>query len=1075
VSRDVTEHTREEQALRHSAERFRALIENSLDAIALVSPHGSILYAGPSTRRVIGYLPEELEGMDGFALFHPDDRPRVAALLKDLTRAPGQSIRMQYRSRHKSGSWRWIEAVGTNMLDNPAVAAIVLNYRDITDTKESVDALRKSDERYRAFVEQSSEGIWRFELGQPMPLHLSEEQQVAHIFRHAILAQCNDIMARMYGYRSSDRMQGRAMSELLPPENPDNMSTMRAFVRSGYRLVNAESHEPDSRGITRTFLNNIVGMEENGRLVRIWGTHRDITAQKHTEGKVTVLAHALRTISEGVYLTNTEGEILFANEALQRMFGYDERDLVGRHFGIMHPGRTRAGMIEEILGATIAGGWNGELSSISKSGHELLISLSTSVVRGDGDRPLALMGVARDITDQSRAGKLQDAVYRIAQAADAAPSLDALYSAVHGIISEVMPATNFYIALYDETLDLLEFPYFVDEVDIPLPPMKPGKGLTAYVLRNGRSLLCTEEVWDDLVRRGEVELVGVPSPIWLGVPLVAGSGTIGAMVVQHYANAAAYGPIEQHMLEFVSSQVARAIERKRSEVALRESEERYRQMFEDDLTGDFISTPEGRILACNPAFARIFGFASVDQAIRSDCSVLHKDDRSRENVFELVRTRRKLEYHEMELRRKDGRPIYVVANLIGMFNDDGQLTAVKGYLFDNTERKRLEDQLVQSQKMEAVGQLASGIAHDFNNVMSVALTAAQMIRTSDASQDALRYARMIEETTMRGAAIAKQLLQFSRAEASRLSPISLGHILNEVKKILDHSFPKTIEIRVSLNLKQGVIMGDEGQIHQVLLNLCINARDAMTSPSDPEGTGILTIALESADGARIRERFGTAAEGDYAVLRVIDTGTGIAPEVQRRMFDPFFTTKGIGKGTGLGLSIVHGIVKGHHGHIGVESTPELGTTFSVYFPIVAQEVPAGEIEDQPPAAGRGETLLIVEDEEILRTLMREVLTRAGYGIIEARDGEEGVKVFRERRADIALVISDMGLPRMAGEQVFRELKAIDPDVRVVFSTGYIREEKKQELLEAGAREFIHKPYRVEEMLRALRRVLDAAR
>jgi two-component system cell cycle sensor histidine kinase/response regulator CckA len=935
------------------------------------------------------------------------------------------------------------------------------------------EELRASDERYRAFVERSPEGIWRIELRKPIPPGADERAQISAILRNAYVAQCNDAMAKVYGFERADELLGRLVRDLLPSGGGYSVDQMRKFIRSGYRLVNAESTRVDATGMTRTSIHNIVGVVEKGRLVRAWGTHSDITEQKQAEGKAAILAHALRSISEGVYLTDLHHRLVFVNPALLTMYGYREEDLLGKDVRMLQDARDTGGHGDDIHAGTLRGGWTGELTHIRKNGVQFRVSLSTSAVRSDSGETLALMGVVRDVTDGKRAGLLQDAVYRIAQAADAAPSLNDLYPAVHGIIQEVMPANNFYIALHDEREDLLYFPYFVDEVDVPLPPMKPGKGLTAYVLRTGNSVLCTEHVWDELVRSGEVELIGVPSPIWLGVPLTVANRTIGVMVVQHYSDAGAYGPIEQHMLEFVSSQVAKAIERKRSELALRESEERYRRMFEDDLTGDFISTPEGKILACNPAFARIFGFAGVEEALRSDCRVLHLDLQTRGTLFDMVRQRGKLEYHEMELRRKDGRPLFVVANLIGTFDEQNRMVSVKGYLFDNTERRRLEEQLLHAQKMEAVGQLASGIAHDFNNVMSVTLTAAQMIRTAPIDDQTRRFAQMIEDTTLRGAAIAKQLLQFSRAEASKLSPISLSHVANEVKKILDHSFPKTIVIHLGIHLKQGVIMGDEGQVHQLLLNLCINARDAMTSPSDKEGSGTLSIDLESISGDEVLRQFGSRDSEDYAVLRVSDTGTGISAEVRRRMFEPFFTTKGIGKGTGLGLSIVHGIVRSHHGQIDVESSPGHGTTFSVYFPIIAHQIATASPASAEPSKGHGETILIIEDEEALRVLMREVLTRSGYRVLEARDGEDGVALYRAERKTIGVVVSDMGLPMLSGEQVFREIRKLDPNVRLIFSTGYIRDEKRQEMLEAGAKRFIHKPYRIDELLLVLREVLDA--
>jgi two-component system, cell cycle sensor histidine kinase and response regulator CckA len=1073
VSRDITPRREAEEALRRSEIRFRSLIENSSDAIALVNGEGVIEYTSPSTTRVLGYETGELIGVNALHLVHPDDRERASTLLHDITDAPGRSVCIQYRFLHRNGPWRWIEASWKNMLHDMHVHAVIVNYRDITEGRQALEDLRKSDERHRAFVGQSSEGIWRVELDEPMTDTADEGEQIGHILRHAYVAQCNDTMAKVYGFQHAVEMHGKPLRELLQASGGNSREQIRTFIRSGYRILNAESTWVDGAGTNRYSTHNIMGIVENGRLVRAWGTHRDITEQKEAEGKVTILAHAWRSISEGVYLTDLEERLVFVNPALLSIYGYTDNDLLGNHVRILRGTRSPGTRDEEMPAPTSSGTWTGELTHCRKDGSSLRVSLSTSVVRSESGEVIALMGVIHDITDSKRAELLQDAVYRIAQAADAAPSLNDLYPAVHAIIQEVMPANNFYIALHDDREDLLYFPYFVDEVDVPLPPMKPGKGLTAHVLRTGTSLLCTELVWDELVRRGDVELVGIPSPIWLGVPLSVASRTIGVMVVQHYSDAAAYGPIEQHMLEFVSSQVAKAIERKRSEEALRESEERFRQMFEDDLTGDFISTPEGKILACNPAFARIFGFASVEEALRSDCRVLHVDTEARGTVFDLVRQHRKLDYHEMELRRKDERPLFVVANLIGTFDEQDTLVSVKGYLFDNTERKRLEDQLLHAQKMEAVGQLASGIAHDFNNVMSVTLTSAQMICASTTDESTKRYANIIEDTTLRGAAIAKQLLQFSRAEASKLSPISLGHVVSEVKKILDHSLPKTIVIRLAINLKQGVIMGDEGQIHQLLLNLCINARDAMTSTGEKEGTGTLSIVLESTPGSEVTRKFGGRETGDHAVLRVSDTGAGIPPEVRRRMFEPFFTTKGIGKGTGLGLSIVHGIVKSHRGYIDVESTPGQGATFSVYFPIVAHEIAISAQSTDCPSLGRGETILVIEDEEILRMLLTEMLTRAGYRVREARDGEEGVAIFRAEHLSIAAVISDMGLPLLSGEQVFHALRSVDRDVRLIFSTGYIQDEKRQELLDAGAKRFIHKPYRVDEMLVGLRQVLDS--
>ncbi len=1070
--RDITEWKTVEGRLQQRERGFRSLIEHSTDAIALLDQQGKVLFASPSTERVIGYSNSEFVGMNIFEIFHPDDVPRVRGILQDLLQHPGGTAQAEVRYRHKDGSWRWLEGTGTNLLGDENVGGIVGNYRDVTERKRAIENLQKVEERYRVFVEQSSEGIWRFELDTPMLLTLSEDAQIDFFYTHAYLAQCNDAMARMYGFTKAEELSGARLGRLLVRSEPRNIAYLRSFIQNNYRLSGGESHEPDADGVMKYFLNNLVGIIEDGCLVRAWGIQRDITEEKQTESRVAVLAHALKSVTEGVNLTDLDDNILFVNKAFKRQYGYTEEELIGRPITMVRSSKNAPGMSDEIQNQTLHGGWEGEVWQRRKDGSEFLTSLSTSVVRGENGEPIAFMGVSRDITEKTRTQKLQNCLYRIAEAVDASPQLDDLYRAVHNIIGEVMPANNFYIALHNEDEDLLHFPYFVDDVDIPSPPMKPGKGVTAYVLHTGQSLLCSEEIFEELARQNKVELVGVPSPIWLGVPLIVSGKTMGVMVVQHYSDAHAYGQEELHMLEYVSSQVAKAIERKTNEVALRDSEERYRRMFEEDLTGNFISTPSGRILDCNPAFAQIFGFASVEEALQNDCRTLHKNAETRESMFELLRKHRSLNYYETELRTKDGRPIHVVANLIGSFDDEDCLISVKGYLFDNTARKRLEDQLLQSQKMEAVGQLASGIAHDFNNVMGVALTAAQMIKSQSSESPIVRYAGMIEDATMRGASIARQLLQFSRAEAVRLKPISLSQCVTELRKILDHSFPKTLAIKILIDLKHGTIMGDEGQIHQVLLNLCINARDAMTPSEDQPPQGTLSIILESATESHMRERFGESSAQSFAVVRVSDTGTGMSSEVKRRIFEPFFTTKGIGKGTGLGLSIVHGIMKSHHGFADVTSEAGKGTTFSIYFPIIANQATNGSLQSAAPSRGAGERILVIEDEEILRALVHEILSKSGYAVVEAKDGEEGLRLYRDHPDEFRMVLSDMGLPKLSGEQVFFHLRKINPNVKVVFSTGHIREEKKQELLAAGAEDFVHKPYKIDEMLTSIRKVLD---
>ncbi|MCZ6776852.1 MAG: PAS domain S-box protein, partial [Ignavibacteria bacterium] len=827
-------------------------------------------------------------------------------------------------------------------------------------------------------------------------------------------------------------------------------------------------------------LSTSIVRDELGQPIALMAVARDITESKSAEDALrqseTKYRSLFNNVADSIFIFDKEtNRFLDCNESVLRNYGYSLDELKSMTPFDLHPPEELAKVKHNINIKNVAEPFS--YTHLTKGGRRIDVEILSDEIEYQG-RP-AWISIARDITERlsaEQAGKqaeeLQAAVYRIAQAADKSRRLEDLYQSVHEIIQDVMPANNFYIALYDEKEDLIHFPYFVDEVDVPSPPQKPGKGLTEYVLRTGKSLLCTATVHEELQRRGEAELVGVPSPIWLGVPLVVENKSIGVMTVQHYTDPEAYGKREQYILEFVSSQVAKAIDRKRAEEALQVSEERYRRFFMEDVAGNYISTPDGRLRVCNAAFLRIFGFKSMEEAIKSDVKSFYPEPHKRSEFLDALRRNKKLVHRESELRKQDGTPVHVIENAIGTFDANGDLVEIQGYILDTTAQKKLEEQLLHAQKMEAVGELASGIAHDFNNVLSVALGGVQLIRTHSSDPQIERFARMIEDATLRGSAIAKQLLQFSRAEASTLEPISLTQIVMEVKKLVDHSFLRTISVELGINVKQGVIMGDAGQIHQVLLNLCINARDAILNRPEGVTGGKITLSIEEAQGDFVRERLGETTADHHVVIQVSDNGIGIPKDVRKRMFDPFFTTKDIGKGTGLGLSVVHGIVKSHHGFIDVKSQVGKGTTFLIYFPSVPHKLAEETAKAPLSIKGGDETILVIEDEETLRDLVRETLTRAGYTVIEAKDGEEALSLYRETKQSVSLVLSDIGLPKMSGEQVLKGLKKVNQEVKVIISTGFIREDKKAELLKEGALSVIHKPYSSLEMLRSIREALD---
>jgi PAS domain S-box-containing protein len=511
-------------------------------------------------------------------------------------------------------------------------------------------------------------------------------------------------------------------------------------------------------------------------------------------------------------------------------------------------------------------------------------------------------------------------------------------------------------------------------------------------------------------------------------------------------------------------------ERKSAEEALKKSEERYRNFFEDDLTGDFMSTPDGEIMSCNPAFARIFGFASVGEAMAYNANNLFPVPEERETFMRLLNHEKKLEYYEVEYLRRDGSPVYCVENAVGIFDTSGNLTQIKGYIFDESKRKSLEKQLIQAQKLESLGTLASGIAHDFNNILCIVLGYATLLtrQTSDPENMKLSIETVVK-ACRRGAALVNQLLTFARKAEPELTLVKLNDSVIEISKLLSETITKTIVINLDLEQELPAISADATQMHQVLLNLCVNARDAM-----PNG-GTLTIATHLQQSDVVRKKFPNVAARQYVALIVRDAGVGMDEKTRSRIFEPFFTTKEIGKGTGLGLSVVFGIMESHKGYIAVDSEPGKGTTFYLYFPVPESlEINQVKTEIQKEIHGGGETILVVEDEEPMRVLLNIFLRSGGYTVLTAADGREAVDMYHKNRKDIKLVLADSGLPMLSGYDVFKKMKSENPELKFILASGFIQPQMKSDILKEGAKYFLQKPYTEAHVLRAVRNVLDHA-
>ncbi|GEM_PF-1023617 len=952
------------------------------------------------------------------------------------------------------------------------------------------EELRRSRERFRGLVEATSDWIW--------------EIDAAGRYTYA-----SPKVEELLGYRPEEVIE-RAPFELTFPEEEEHFrdvlqGTLRA--RQPFdRMEHVARHRDGRRVILET--SGVPILDPSGQFLGYRGISRDITQRKEAERDLeqrqaqlqalrqvgleltaeldltrlleSIAARAVELLGAsggGLYLYRPDldvlewsigvgeglppvGTLLRRGEGLSGTVWAEGRPLAVEDYARWERRAPVHNGLPNVSTASAPIRWGEEFLGVLNvvaqpgrtftSGDVELLSLFAS------QAAVALHNVQTYRAAHRRAERLA-VVNHVARAVGAVLQLDELLEIVYRETTSIFPADSFFIALYDPEHEELEFRLLVDEGERHPPERGPvGVGLTSLVVKRKEPLL---------IRNLAEEKDRLPAPLlwgtmrlplsWLGVPMRIGERLVGVICVQSYAPGA-YDEEDEQLLGTIADQVAVAVERARLYEAIAESETKHRLLLESIRSPVVALTRELTVLYCNEAYARLM-----------DCSPAELEGR---HLLEFAPSFARTRSYAAYLRVLESGQSESVESELGrailrawIYPTPWGILAIAE---DITERRRLEELLRQTQKMEAIGALAGGIAHDFNNLLTGILGYASVLQQEVAPDSPLyRDLGAIVDSATRAADLTQQLLTVARSSPhTERKPLDLNAVVREVISLLGRALEPTIAIRVRLAADLCTVLGDAGQLHQTLLNLCLNARDAM-----PNG-GELTIETANLELSEEEARcLPDLRPGRYALVSVTDTGMGMDASVRERIFEPFFTTKEHGRG--LGLAMAYGIVRAHEGTIHVYSEPGQGSTFKVYLPAQgAFPIPAAQRPLEFPQ-GR-ETILVVDDEESVRAVLRRMLERAGYTVLDAPDGRAAIELYQQREPPIDLVILDLTMPGLGGQETLWCLREINPDVRVIVSSGYSEGGRAGEIQSLRIHGFLQKPYHLAAVLRKVREVLD---
>lgn len=1011
--RDITRKRKVLDALKNNEKQKIALLDAIETNIVFVNDRLEIIWANKKFADTLGKPGSELTGLTCHSLWAHLDKPcdSCPTLRAFKTGNP------EHDTVVGAGGRVFTEKSEPIFDSNGNLMGIVEFTSDVTDYKKSENLLRQSESKYRSLIDNAPIGILMCDTS-------------------GYITEVNRACLKILGSPGSEATKSLNMLT-FPPLVESGISNAVQECMTEKKVTHYDTSYTSKWG-KQTHLRIILApiFKTKDELEGCQAVVEDITERKKTEE---ALKQSLRRLEEsqrigkiGTWEWNSiTGETYWSDE-VYRIFGV-ERGSVTLSYELIK------GLIIE-----------DDIAKFEQSVLECLetgnrFQLDFRVVRADGS-VIWLHNEADVIRDQDNQvaglfGTTQDISHLKAVEDDLRET--------ERIKSLVLNTTDEIFACYDRELNLLWCnKAFSDSARIPQDSMT---GRQCFEIWHGRSQPCPECPVLLAMEKGEPQ-----------------SNTVFSSRLERYRFIRAFPLFDENGNVEGAVEIAQDItERYKAEQALKESEERYRQLSENSLTGIFIHQ-DGICVYSNQRLEEILGYKKNEILGANIWEVLNCQDITIDQTGDIVGSGIEAQpsAYELPLIKKSGEEVWCQI-LMSLINYQGR-PAMMANVYDITENKKLQIQLLQSQKMQAVGTLAAGIAHDFNNMLQIILGYTDLLMIGrNSSQPEYRSLQKIKKTVVDARDLVQKIRIFSKKADINPAPLDLNHQVDQVFKILSHSLPKNIKINLNLTEDLDSINADSGMMDQMIMNLAINASETM------QDGGTLTISTENIvlDDSFCKLNFGIKP-GPHVLLKITDTGRGIEKELLKRIFDPFYTTKArdYHKGTGLGLPVVQGIVEQHKGCITVESEVDKGTSFRIYLPVSEQP---GIMEEESLPMGHNETILLVDDEKSVRELTREILEQFNYRVIEARDGQEALDIYNREHADVSLVFLDVIMPRLDGKKCLSKLLEIDPTVKVLIFSGVAEDIFIQDVVNLGAKGALIKPLDMKRMLQKIREVLDA--